>query len=110
MARNTQKPKDFESVADKLLTGAEALRNIAKAMRESGMPHALVHGVAIKNVHLPTVLEWIKKANLDVTLQIDSYSESVQSSAELMKQKAESQKKSAAKKPFTPKPVKKKST
>ena len=98
MARSTQEPESFESIADALSKGADTLREIAAAMRESGMPQALVHGAATRNTHLPTVLDWIENTSADVKNQIRAYLAGVQSSAELMKQKTENQKRATGKK------------
>ena len=98
MARNEHSPESFEVIAAELESGAETLKLIAKTMRDSGLPHALIHGSASKNVYLPSLLDWIEKANAEVKMQVRAYLAGVESSAELQKKRSASQKLAAAKK------------
>ena len=107
MARHEHTHEVFDSIADGLLDGAKTLKSIAATMRESGIPHVLIHGSASKNLYLPAVLDWIEKTNAEVKMQIRAYLTGVQSKAELQKQKNANQKLAAAKKPWMKKATKK---
>ena len=110
MARNEQTPEMFEAIADDLASGAEALRALAKLMRDGGMPSALIHGTTSQNRYVPAVLDWIEKTGADVKVQLRSHIAGVQSYAAKRKQYNENQKLAAAKKPWAKKAVKKKAT
>ena len=97
MARNEHTPDEFEAVATELAKAIETLNATVALMRETGMPTALVHGSAPKNLYLPAVLDWIEKTSADVKMQARSYLTGVQSQAELHKLKSDSQKRAAAK-------------
>ncbi|WP_397570447.1 hypothetical protein [Schlesneria sp. T3-172] len=103
MARNERTPEEFESIARELSEASAAMLAAAAAMREQGMPHALIHGSTTLNRFLPAVLQWVDKTTADVKTQLRAYASGVPSHAELMKQQNETAKKAAAKKPFTPK-------
>lgn len=108
MARTEQTAEQFESIVQDLEKGIATLKATAKLIRESGMPHALIHGSAPKNHYLPAVLDWIEKTSADVKMQSRAYLAGVTSQAELHKQKSDNQKLAAAKKPFKAKATKKK--
>lgn len=107
MARHTHTPEQLEAIAADLDGAATAIREIAKSIRASGMPHALIHGMTIKTVYVPEVLDWIGKAKADADSQIRAFHLDVQSKAELHKKQAEYQKTVAAKKPWKKAPKKK---
>lgn len=110
MARNEHTPQQFIALAKELSEASTTLQALATLMTDNGMPHALVHGSTTQNIYVPAVLEWVGKTNADVRTQLRAYLAGVQSSAEFQKQKNESLKKAAAKKPFSPKATKKKTT
>ena len=105
MARNDHTPEQFELIASELSELAAALNNVAYAMRDAGMPSALIHGTMTQNTHLPAVIDWVGKVTVDVKAQIRAYRTGVKSKAEIAKQQTEQQKLAAARKP-----VKKKAT
>ena len=107
MARNQHPPELFESIAKDLSDGVTTLKSIAAAIRDSGMPHALIHSSSTTNVYVPALLDWIEKANADVKTQIRAYLAGVKSSAEFHKEKTAIQKLAASKKPFNAKAKKK---
>ncbi len=98
MARNEYPPETFENLADQLSEGVDMLRAIAGAMRESGLPHALIHGTTSQTHHMPAVLDWIGKAQAEVKSQIRAYLGGIPSTAELNKQRSARQKVAMAKK------------
>jgi hypothetical protein len=110
MARNNHTPDQFETIANELVEASNTLKMIVKLMRDNGMPNALIHGSVIQNRYLPAVLDWVGKTNADVRAQLRAYLTGVLSDAEFQKQQNANQKAAAAKKPFTPKPTKKKVT
>jgi len=107
MARNSQTPETFESLATELSAGVDTLMAIAKLMRDNAMPSALVHSTTSQNRYIPAVLDWIEKTSADVKTQLRAYLAGVQSDAERRKQYNDNQKLAAAKKPWK-KSVKKK--
>jgi hypothetical protein len=108
MARSDHTADEFESLAKELASGVEALKAIAKLMRDNEMPSALVHGTSSQNRYVPLVLNWIEKTSSDVKMQLRAYLAGVQSDAERRKRYNENQKLAAAKKPWPKKSTKKK--
>lgn len=100
MARNEFTPKDIDSIADELSDAVTSLRSLAESLRKANMPHALIHGTTTQNFHIPAVLDWIGKINVDIKTQIRAFAAGIQSRAELNKRYNERQKLAAAKKPF----------
>lgn len=111
MARNQQTPDEFEAISAELMKAAKSLSSVAATMREHGMPHALVHGTMPQTMHIPAIIDWVGKINVDVNSQLRAFLSGVQSRAEFHKQKSENQKSaSASKKSWPKKATKKKAT
>ena len=108
MARHEHTPEKFESIAEELIQAANSLKVMAASMRDADLSHALVHGTLSQKTHLPAIIEWVDKTCVDVKSQIRAKKEGVPSNAELHILKNENAKLAAAKKPFTPQGVKKK--
>ena len=98
MARNEKTAADIDAIANEIGEAVTSLRSIATAMRESGLPFVLIHGTTQQNTHIPSVVDWAGKAQLDAKSQIRAYLNGVKSKAETIKQYAENQKMAAAKK------------
>jgi hypothetical protein len=108
MARNERTPEQFDAIAKELSEASMAVAAISGLIKESGMPHALIHGSTTLNKHLPALMEWINKTMGDVKNQSRAYLTGTQSSAEFQKQQSDKQKLAAAKKPWPKKTAKKK--
>ena len=107
MARQEHTPEILESIANELLKAANTLKSLAASMRLHNMPHALIHGTTSRNFHLPAVLDWVGKTNVDAKTQIRAFVAGVQSKAELQKKYNDKKKLAAAKIPWKPKAEKK---
>lgn len=108
MARNEHTAETFDTLADELAECVSTLRAISAQMKESGIPHALIHGSTPQKIYVPSLIEWIDKTQADVKTQIRSYLTGMQSKAEVHKQRNEVRKAAAAKKPWPKKAAKKK--
>ena len=98
MARNDQTPEDFEKFAEELSKGAKTLKSIAANMRKNDLSTALVHGSTVRNIYVPSLLDWIEKTSADVNSQIRASLAGVKSNAELMKEQSDNQKRATGKK------------
>ena len=108
MARQEHTPEILESIANELLDASNMLKDLAALMRSHNMPYVLIHGATSKNFHLPAVIDWVGKTNVDTKTQIRAFVAGVQSKAELQKKYNEKKKIAAAKVPWKPKAEKKK--
>ena len=109
MARQEHTPEKFDAIADELLEASNTLKSLAELMRSHNMPFALIHGTTSQNFHLPAVLDWVGKTNVDTRTQVRAFVAGVQSKAELQKKYNDKKKLAAAKVPWKPKATKKKS-
>jgi hypothetical protein len=103
MARNEHTADQLDSIAGELKAASDTLKALTAAMRESGIPYALIHGESVKNLHLQKVIDWVGAANVDTRSQIRAHTLQIQSDAALQKQKNERQKQKAAAKKKTTK-------
>ena len=85
MARQEHTPEKFEAIANELLEASNTLKSLAELMRSHNMPFALIHGTTSQNFHLPAVLDWVGKTNVDTRTQVRAFVAGVQSKAELQK-------------------------
>lgn len=107
MARNAHTPEALELIASQLAEGVATLTATVKAMREGGLPSALIHGTTSQNRYIPAILDWIEKAAADTKSQLRAHAAGIQSDVERRKAYSETQKQAAAKKPWRKKSVKK---
>jgi len=98
MARNERTAAQFDTIATDLRDASNAMSSMAQSMRESGIPHVLVHGNTTLDRYLPAVLEWIDKATGETKAQIRAYLTGAKSNAEYQKEQNQKQKLAAAKK------------
>ena len=100
MARNEHTPEQLEAIAAELHDAVNTLNELAALMRQHGMPHALIHGTTSQNFHIPAVLEWVGKTNVDVRSQLRAYLAGIRSRAEIQVEKNRAQQAAEAQKPW----------
>lgn len=110
MARNEHTPEDLDKLADEAIAAFNRLRAIAGAMRESQMPVILLQSATATNLHLPELIRWAEKSEVDARAQIRSFVSGQESTVAIRKRYNQNQKAAAAKKPWPKKATKKKAT
>ncbi|WP_397569061.1 hypothetical protein [Schlesneria sp. T3-172] len=99
MAREEHSPEKFEAIAKELSDAAAVLSDLAETLRSHKMPHVLIHGSTNENFHLPAVLDWVGKTNIDSRTQLRAWLNGIQSKAELQRKYNDRKRKAAAKRP-----------
>ncbi|WP_010583075.1 hypothetical protein [Schlesneria paludicola] len=108
MARNEHSPEDLERIAAELTEACDRLRAVAKSMKDAEMPQVLIHSATQLNLHIPEVIQWAEKTEVDAKAQLRSFVAGVESKVEIRKRYNANQKAAAAKKPWPKKAAKKK--
>ncbi|WP_397568570.1 hypothetical protein [Schlesneria sp. T3-172] len=98
MARQEHTPEDIDRIIGELTAVCDRLRVIADSMRKSGAPHVLLQSASQLNKHIPEVVRWSEKSEVDARDQVRAYLAGVDSPVEIRRRLNAAQKLKSAKK------------
>lgn len=99
MARNQHSPEELEKIATEIGEACDRLRGIASSMRVAKVDSVLIHSATQLNFHIPEIIRWAEKSEVDARAQIRSILAENEPKVVAKKRYNDKQKLAAAKKP-----------